>query len=88
MNKQLIVATALLVGFLCAQEAKPVPLNQRQARPSPEWLTRGVMYQAWLRGFTPEGTLLAEGAEAEAASDGKQVFALDGYGFLVGKRYK
>ncbi len=30
-----------------------------QARPSPEWLTRGVMYQVWLRGFTPEGTLRA-----------------------------
>ncbi|MBI5821529.1 MAG: hypothetical protein HZA88_21380 [Verrucomicrobia bacterium] len=34
-------------------------LASRQARPSPEWLTRGVMYQVWLRGFTPEGTLRA-----------------------------
>ena len=30
-----------------------------QTRPSPEWLTRGVMYQVWLRSFTPEGTLRA-----------------------------
>ena len=59
MKNQMIVATALLAGVLYAQEAKPVPLNQRQARPSPEWLTRGVMYQVWLRGFTPEGTLKA-----------------------------
>ena len=38
------------------------PLNnlaELQTRPSPEWLTRGVMYQIWLRGFTPEGTLRA-----------------------------
>ncbi len=34
-------------------------LASLQARPSPEWLTRGVMYQVWLRGFTPEGTLRA-----------------------------
>lgn len=29
------------------------------ARTSPEWLTRGVIYQVWLRSFTPEGTLKA-----------------------------
>jgi cyclomaltodextrinase / maltogenic alpha-amylase / neopullulanase len=34
-------------------------LATKQARPSPEWLTRGVMYQIWLRSFTPEGTLAA-----------------------------
>ncbi|MBI4979354.1 MAG: hypothetical protein HZC28_17870 [Spirochaetes bacterium] len=34
-------------------------LHSRIARQSPEWLTRGVMYQVWLRSFTPEGTLRA-----------------------------
>jgi glycosidase len=29
------------------------------ARPSPEWVTRGVMYQIQPRAFTPEGTLKA-----------------------------
>jgi len=37
-----------------AQDISSLP-----ARPSPEWLTRGVMYQVWLRGFTTEGTLRA-----------------------------
>ena len=34
-------------------------LSALPARTSPEWMTRGVMYQVWLRGFTPEGTLKA-----------------------------
>ena len=59
MKTPLIVAVGLLAGIVCAQATKPVPLNQRQARVSPEWLTQGVMYQVWLRGFTTEGTLKA-----------------------------
>ncbi|MCX6908560.1 MAG: alpha-amylase family glycosyl hydrolase [Verrucomicrobia bacterium] len=39
--------------------ADTVPLNQQQARTSPEWVTRGVMYQIQPRAFTPEGTLKA-----------------------------
>lgn len=35
------------------------PISQTEARKSPEWLTRSVMYQIFLRTFTPEGTLQA-----------------------------
>jgi|GEM_PF-345068 len=31
----------------------------QQARPSPDWLEHGVIYQIWLRSFTTEGTLKA-----------------------------
>lgn len=48
---------ALAVGMAFA--AENVPLNQREARVSPAWITDGVMYQMWLRAFTPEGTLKA-----------------------------
>jgi glycosidase len=44
---------------LWTARAAEVPLSQRQARPSPEWLTGGVIYQMYLRAFTPEGTLKA-----------------------------
>ena len=37
--------------------ASETPLNQRQTRTSPEWVTGGVMCQMYLRAFTPEGTL-------------------------------
>jgi glycosidase len=50
----LIVWVALL-----AEAADKVPLSQRRARLSPEWVTEGIMYQIQPRAFTPEGTLKA-----------------------------
>lgn len=49
----------LTLAACAAQAADKVPLNQRQARPSPAWVTDGVMYQIQPRAFTPEGTLKA-----------------------------
>lgn len=48
-----------LIGLAATAIAVEVPLNQRRARTSPEWLTDGVMYQIQPRAFTPEGTLKA-----------------------------
>ncbi len=59
MNKTLIGIARLLALATCVSAAQPTPLNERQARPSPEWVTRGVMYQIQPRAFTPEGTLKA-----------------------------
>jgi len=57
MKKTVMV---FVLALACAaQAADTVPLNQRQARTSPEWLTGGVMYQIQPRAFTPEGTLKA-----------------------------
>ena len=53
------VTGATFTGATIASGAESVPLNQRQARTSPEWLTGGVMYQIQPRAFTPEGTLPA-----------------------------
>jgi CubicO group peptidase (beta-lactamase class C family)/glycosidase len=52
----------IVLMALWAHAADQVPLNQRQARVSPAWITDGVMYQLWLRAFTPEGTLKAAAA--------------------------
>jgi cyclomaltodextrinase len=59
MTKTLVGTAGLLALATCAQAAPSTPLNERQARPSPEWVTRGVMYQIQPRAFTPEGTLKA-----------------------------
>ena len=48
-----------LLGLALMTQAADVPLAQQQARVSPAWITDGVMYQLWLRAFTPEGTLKA-----------------------------
>ncbi|MBN1346951.1 MAG: alpha-glucosidase C-terminal domain-containing protein [Phycisphaerae bacterium] len=58
MRKTGIGITGLLLAVF-ARNAHSSALNERQARPSPEWVTRGVMYQIQPRAFTPEGTLAA-----------------------------
>jgi glycosidase len=49
----------IVLAAAVALAADKMPLNQRQARPFPEWLTGGVMYQIQPRAFTSEGTLKA-----------------------------
>jgi glycosidase len=39
------------------------------ARPSPAWFQDGVIYQIWLRSFTPEGTLKAAAARLADIAD-------------------
>jgi len=55
---------ALALALTAAAAAAPAPapykdLPSLNARPAPEWLTRGVIYQIWPRTFTREGTLKA-----------------------------
>ena len=54
-----IVVAACLAAVALTAAAAEENLAALSARKSPQWLTRGVMYQIWLRGFTPEGTLHA-----------------------------
>lgn len=50
---------ALAAIATLAADAESVAINEQQARPSPEWITGGVMYQIQPRAFTPEGTIPA-----------------------------
>lgn len=60
----------LLLASVACLGAEPKPdLAKLKARPAPEWLTRGVMYQVWLRGFTPEGTLRAAAKRLPAVAE-------------------
>lgn len=56
-----MVIKVVLMVFLAAVAlgAQNPALNQRVARTSPMWVKKGVVYQIWLRSFTPEGTLRA-----------------------------
>jgi cyclomaltodextrinase len=75
-----------LTGFFhpaLAQETQS--FNNQQARKSPEWLTKGVMYQIQPRAFTSEGTLKAATARLKSVADLGvtiaylcPVFAMDG----------
>ena len=55
----MIVALLLTTSLIGAEEVKSADLSMRPARPAPEWVAGGVMYQMYLRAFTPEGTLKA-----------------------------
>lgn len=59
MKMMLLGITAVLALATWISAAQPTPLDERQARLSPEWVTGGVMYQIQPRAFTPEGTLWA-----------------------------
>ena len=52
-----IAAAAIAVAAAC--RAFGANAHMQDARKSPEWFTRGVMYQIQPRSFTPEGTLKA-----------------------------
>ena len=54
---------AVVVAVVCAAEAKGYSLADEQARATPDWFRKGVMYQIQPRAFTPEGTIKA--AEAK-----------------------
>jgi len=57
--KKSVGLLGMALAAAAALAADNVPLNQRQARTSPGWVTDGVMYQIQPRAFTPEGTLKA-----------------------------
>ena len=51
--------------------------NPNAARQAPDWLAKGIVYQLWLRSFTPEGTLAAaEQRMADIASLGANIVYL------------
>lgn len=60
---------ALLALTTITADTPSVPINERQARPSPEWITGGVMYQIQPRAFTPEGTLPAATARLPGVAE-------------------
>ena len=52
---------SLVCALLCAATSPGAEPDRDvaslAARPAPAWLTEGIIYQVWLRSFTPEGTL-------------------------------
>lgn len=62
-----ISALLIMAGPLCGQTKSD--LGTIQARPAPGWLANGVIYQIWLRSFTPEGTLKAAAARLPQIAD-------------------
>ena len=69
MKATLLGITGVLTLTTCAHAGQQTPLHERQARPSPEWVARGVMYQIQPRAFTPDGTLPAATARLHKVAE-------------------
>lgn len=60
MRQVWIGALSLVLSSSAAfAQSDPTPATGLPARPAPAWLSHGIVYQLWLRTFTPEGTLRA-----------------------------
>ncbi len=58
----LILAVAFIGAFLFflrGYARTPKPMGSANANPSPDWVKRAVIYEIFLRNFTPEGTFKA-----------------------------
>lgn len=58
----LILAVAFIGAFLFflrGYARTPKPMGNANANPSPDWVKRAVIYEIFLRNFTPEGTFKA-----------------------------
>jgi glycosidase len=59
----------ILLGAALAAQAQQTPIPSQNARRSPAYLERAIIYQIWMRSFTPEGTLKAVTARLPYLAD-------------------
>src|SRR5690349_16082898 len=58
--------TLALSGISLGQDP---PVATRNARPTPEFMSRSVIYQIWMRSFTSEGTLFTTTTHLQHIAD-------------------
>jgi len=74
-----LAAVVLSTGWAVVAygQATKEDVSSLPARPAPRWITDGIVYQIWLRSFTPEGTLKAAAARlADVAELGATIVYL------------
>lgn len=64
-----MISLLLLLTPIACGSPPSTDVAAQSPRPAPEWLTRGVVYQVWLRSFTPEGTLKAAAGRLASVAD-------------------
>jgi glycosidase len=61
--------TRILSLLILALSAVSPGQNRQQARTAPDFMRGSVIYQVWMRAFTPEGTLHATTAHLQHIAD-------------------
>ena len=59
----------LLLALVSSSPGQNRPASAQNARTAPDFLERSVIYQIWMRSFTPEGTLFATTAHLQHIAD-------------------
>jgi len=57
--RKIFFSCLLMLASGAASPGQNLPVAARNARAVPEFLNRSIIYQVWMRSFTPEGTLRA-----------------------------
>lgn len=57
--RKVLLSCFLLLTLSFASLGQNPPVATQNARPVPEFMNRSIIYQVWMRSFTPEGTLRA-----------------------------
>jgi glycosidase len=59
----------LILAFSLISLGQDGPVSAQHARTAPDFLSRSIIYQIWMRSFTPEGTLYATTAHLPYIAD-------------------
>jgi cyclomaltodextrinase / maltogenic alpha-amylase / neopullulanase len=69
MVRKTFLAGFLVLAFSALSLCQNLPVAAQNARTAPDFMSRSVIYQVWMRSFTPEGTLYATAAHLQYIAD-------------------
>jgi cyclomaltodextrinase / maltogenic alpha-amylase / neopullulanase len=69
MTRKTYLICFLTLALSAVSLGQTSPVAAQNARPAPDFMSRSVIYQIWMRSFTPEGTLYATTTHLQHIAD-------------------
>jgi glycosidase len=69
MSRRTRLLCLLILALSVVSPGQNRPVGTQQARPAPDFMRGSVIYQVWMRSFTPEGTLHATTSHLQHIAD-------------------
>ena len=69
MSRKAYLVCCLILALSAVSLGQNPPVAAQNARTSPDFMSRSVIYQIWMRSFTPEGTLYATASHLQHIAD-------------------
>ena len=67
--RKISLSCFLLAALSVVSPGQNRPVAEQNARTAPDFMSRSVIYQIWMRSFTPEGTLYATTSHLQHIAD-------------------